>query len=309
LAEPLITIGITCYSEGEWLRECWESVLAQDDDRWETVIVMDGGANEETRRVFASLSHPRLRKIALEKNVGCHCAHNVAFEHTRTPYHFYVDADDRLLPSSVALVLDAFAQHPESYCVHGDYILFGGDSGRTSVTMGSCAYRTDVWAKVGGFAPELTVNKGDLDFHIAALEAGFPKYHFDGPFYAIRIHPDRISKAHAGTSWREHEDIVRRHPGYFGDRERRRHFLSEGYERGFAHYCSVGDFRSAARLYRRARSRGIILCEPVRAVEIMSPGLCRPVVRQVRFRWNGLVRRLSPTNPVTNASGDARCLG
>jgi len=26
--------GITCYREGDLLRECWESVPAQTDDRW-----------------------------------------------------------------------------------------------------------------------------------------------------------------------------------------------------------------------------------------------------------------------------------
>lgn len=31
----LITIGITCYREGDWLRECCESILAQDYDRWQ----------------------------------------------------------------------------------------------------------------------------------------------------------------------------------------------------------------------------------------------------------------------------------
>jgi hypothetical protein len=40
MPEPLITIGITCYKEGDWLRECWESVLAQTDDRWEAVLVI-----------------------------------------------------------------------------------------------------------------------------------------------------------------------------------------------------------------------------------------------------------------------------
>ncbi len=34
MPDTLITIGITCYREGDLLRECWESVLAQTDDRW-----------------------------------------------------------------------------------------------------------------------------------------------------------------------------------------------------------------------------------------------------------------------------------
>jgi len=43
--EPLTTIGTTCYRAGDWLRECWQSVLRQDGDRWEAAPVMDGGVD------------------------------------------------------------------------------------------------------------------------------------------------------------------------------------------------------------------------------------------------------------------------
>ena len=62
MSDALITIGITCFREGEWLRECWESVLTQTDDRWQAVIVMDGGADDKTKEVFESLEHPKLKK-------------------------------------------------------------------------------------------------------------------------------------------------------------------------------------------------------------------------------------------------------
>ena len=39
MPDILITIGITCYREGDLLRECWESVLAQTDDRWVAMFV------------------------------------------------------------------------------------------------------------------------------------------------------------------------------------------------------------------------------------------------------------------------------
>lgn len=292
MTKPLVTIGITCYSEGEWLRDCWEGVLAQNDGRWEAVIVMDGGANEETQKVFVSLSHPKLRKVALDRNVGCHNVHNIAFEQTVTPYHFYVDGDDKLLPSSVGLVLDGFTRRPDSYCVYGKYLYFGEKTGTTSVLMGACAYRKDVWAALGGFDAELTVNKGDLDFHISAQEAGFSPYYIGNPFYAIRVHSASISEKRHGTSWREHEVIVKRHPAYFADRERKLHFLYQGYKRAFEYYCSISDFRSAVRIYRHSRSRGIVICDPMRLLEIKSPSPLRFLVRQFRFKCNGFISRI-----------------
>src|SRR5262245_6352292 len=129
MAEPLITVGITGHHEGEWLRECWASVLAQTDDRWRAVLVLDGGADPATRAVHDALGHPRLAKHALAENAGPYPTRNRAFAETTTPYHFYLDGDDQLLPDSVAIVLAEFAADPEAAFVYGDYELFGGRTG------------------------------------------------------------------------------------------------------------------------------------------------------------------------------------
>jgi glycosyltransferase involved in cell wall biosynthesis len=122
---PLITVGITCFGEDDWLMECWESLLAQTDDRWVAVLVMDGGASARTREIFEQLDHPKLRKFKMPENVGPYPTRNKALEVTQTPYHFYLDGDDQLMPSSIALVLATFEKHPEAAFVYGDYQCFG----------------------------------------------------------------------------------------------------------------------------------------------------------------------------------------
>ena len=62
-----ITIGITCYNEGDWLLECWNSVLSQADERWEAVLIMDGTTHERTQQIFSQLEHPRLVSIACRR--------------------------------------------------------------------------------------------------------------------------------------------------------------------------------------------------------------------------------------------------
>jgi len=49
VSHTLITIGITCYREGDLLRECWESVLAQTDDRWVAVLELNAQRRNPTR--------------------------------------------------------------------------------------------------------------------------------------------------------------------------------------------------------------------------------------------------------------------
>jgi glycosyltransferase involved in cell wall biosynthesis len=257
---PLITIGITCYREGAWLRECWESVAAQTDRRWEAVVVLDGGHDLQTRAVFDELQHPRLRKEVMPANGGPYPTRNRAFELTRTPFHFYVDGDDRLPPDSVATVLKTFLDNPQSDMVYGDYLLFDGrnelqsfptkvlasDFAKAQPTPGPAAYTRRLWEKLGGFAQELARGNGDYDFLIGAFEAGCVGVHCGGVFYHYRANnPGRVSSSYDRRYHETYEVIVRRHPKFFSDPHIRRRFLANGYRRAALANLAAGDRRVA----------------------------------------------------------------
>ena len=244
ISEPLITIGITCFNEGDWLLECWQSVLEQTDDRWEAVLVMDGGASDRTRDIFESLEHYRLRKHLMPTNIGPYPVRNKAFELTRTPYHFYLDGDDQLLPNSVELVLNAFMEHPNVGIVYGDYVFFGSHSGKSNsqrvITAesflksqpipGGCAYKKEVWEKLGGFATELARGNADYDFHIGAFEQNVLSYHLGDVFYKNRIGLNkRVSYSYKLRYYKSARIIVNRHKSFFSLRQRCK-FMAQAYQ-------------------------------------------------------------------------------
>ena len=242
----LITIGITCFNEGDWLLECWESVLAQTDDRWVAVLVMDGEASVNTREIFERLDHHRLRKFALSEHVGPYPTRNKAFELTRTRYHFYLDGDDQLMPNAVQLVLKTFDENPDAAFVYGNYQCFGSNNDvwryRTVVTAqdfvegqptpGPCAYKVQTWKHLKGFAKELAWGNADYDFLLGAFEANLPGYHCGETFYRYRVgHSQKISDSYNRRYHETHEIMVRRHPSVFSDWQRRNRFLALGYRR------------------------------------------------------------------------------
>lgn len=262
MPEAMITIGITCYREGPWLQECWESVLAQTDDRWTAVMVMDGGNDARTREVFAGLDHPKLRKHAMPENMGPYPTRNKAFELTDTPYHFYLDGDDQLLPESVRLVLRAFEQHPSAGIVYGDYQTFGtehrvvrfprevhaDDFTERQPTPAGGAYKRETWERLGGFSLELARGNGDYDFLIGAMEQGIGFCHCGDVFYRYR--GGNNGKVSASYRCHYHETLeimVRRHPKFFEGR-RRRAFLACGYQRSAAANLGAGDRDAACSL-------------------------------------------------------------
>jgi glycosyltransferase involved in cell wall biosynthesis len=269
--DALITVGITCYSEGDWLLECWASVLAQTDDRWVAVLVMDGTTHQRTQQVFDQLHHPKLRKFAMPNNVGPYPSRNMAFELSETPYHFYLDGDDQLLPNSIALVLDTFKRHPDAAFVYGDYECFGNSSEiwrhptvvrpedlvENQPTPGACAYKRQTWEELGGFAIELARGNADYDFCIGAFEAGLKGYHCGRTFYRYRIgHANKISNSYRCRDHETHEIMVHRHPKFFSDTARRIRFLGLGYRKAALANRVAGNRKEAARLAWRAFRHG-----------------------------------------------------
>jgi len=272
LNTPLITIGITCHSEGDWLRECWESVLVQTDDRWEAVLVMDGTSHERTREVFSQLQHPKLRKCAMPSNMGPYPTRNKAFEMTNTPYHFYLDGDDQLPADAVSKILKTFEESPEAGFAYGDIQYFGAvDSVRQCPAEysandfvegwhppGSCAYRKSLWEMLGGFTDKLARGSADYDFHIGALEAGIRGRHCGGVYYRCRKGHTSVSKSHGPNRHEKHEIMVRRHPVFFSDPRRRRRFLALGYKRAAYANHVAGHLRKASQLSRLALKHGLV---------------------------------------------------
>lgn len=265
MTEPLITIGITCYREGEWLRECWESVLAQSDDRWQAVIVMDGGADDATVKVFESLEHPKLQKFRFEENQGPYICRNKAFELTETPYHFYLDADDQLTPKAIAAVLEVFEFEPDAGYVSlnwrnldtGEVCKIFRDEGNIMALVsgnnytGGGAYSVKAWKAVGGFCVDPLLARGlsDYDFHLSLAENDIPRIHSGRPFYRYRyVGDNKVSSRYAGDFYKKIEFIAERHPVLFQNTALRNRLLSRGYVHSAEYFANTGDRKEAKRL-------------------------------------------------------------
>jgi glycosyltransferase involved in cell wall biosynthesis len=298
MSEPLITIGITCFNEGDLLAECWQSVLVQTDPRWTAVMVLDGGGGTETREVFQRLEHPRLRKFALDENLGPYGARNRAFEFTQTPLHFYLDGDDLLVPETVERVLQTFRRHPEADFVYGDLELFGerhgcwrypqdpssDDFAERQPTPGAAAYTKRMWQELGGFARELSHGNGDYDFLIGGAAARMKGRHCGSVYYRYRTgNPGKVSQSYLLRYHETHEIMVNRHPGFFTSDARRNRFLACGYRRAARANRAAGDARAAAGLARRAMSRGMwTSTEMLRMALLDWPLIGRAILRDSR---------------------------
>ena len=105
---PLISAMIGAYNAAPYLGEAIESVLAQDYEPIELIIVDDGSTDgtADVARSFARV------KLIQQENGGNGAARNRAVENATGELYAFLDADDRFTPGKLSLQKAALDADP-----------------------------------------------------------------------------------------------------------------------------------------------------------------------------------------------------
>ncbi len=113
---PKRSVGIIvpCFRHGIFLDECIESIKAQTMAPARVVVVDDGSDDPETIAALDALDDdPTIDVLRQGENRGPSAARNRALEVLDTSYVLPIDADDRLLPEAVELMVSQLEAAPE----------------------------------------------------------------------------------------------------------------------------------------------------------------------------------------------------
>ena len=91
------SVVLPVYNKAPWLQECLDSVFTQTFTDFE-VIAVDDASTDDGLALLRSVDDPRLRIIALERNVGPGGAAQRGMDAAQGEYILRVDADDIMLP-------------------------------------------------------------------------------------------------------------------------------------------------------------------------------------------------------------------
>src|SRR5258708_10983112 len=94
---PDISVVRATYDRRHSLPRAIASVLAQDDVRFE-LIVVDDASRDGTADYLATLCDPRVRTIAAERNGGPRAARDPGLKAARARTVAFLDSDDAFLP-------------------------------------------------------------------------------------------------------------------------------------------------------------------------------------------------------------------
>jgi glycosyltransferase involved in cell wall biosynthesis len=111
LDQPLVSILITSYNYGLYLKEAINSALNQTYPNTE-VIVVDDGSTDNSREIIESYKN---KIISIYKeNGGQASAFNAGFAVSQGKIICFLDADDVWLPQKVEKVVEAFNTYPDA---------------------------------------------------------------------------------------------------------------------------------------------------------------------------------------------------
>jgi glycosyltransferase involved in cell wall biosynthesis len=187
---PLVSIVTPSYNQAAFLEETIRSVLDQEYEPLEYVVVDDGSTDGSLG--IAERYADRL-KLICEENRGQPAALNHGFTHTRGELMGYLNSDDTLLPGAIEAMVDELEREPKALLVYGDAHYTDERSERTGylkagefdvaemqrscdnhVVQPSTLWRREAWESFGPF---------DEDAY----------YFFDFEFFA-RVPPDRVRR-------------------------------------------------------------------------------------------------------------------
>lgn len=110
--EFLFSVVVPVYNVEEYVAQCLDSVLAQDRDDFEVVIVDDGSTDGSGPicDTYAS-RHPGRVKVIHQPNRGPLLARRRGYESSSGRYLLTIDSDDMLMAGALDVVADAVKSH------------------------------------------------------------------------------------------------------------------------------------------------------------------------------------------------------
>lgn len=186
---PAVSVVVTLFNYAHLVGETLASILASEDISYE-VIVIDDHSSDDSRRVavemLAQHDHVPSLVIGREVNGGLCAARNLGFSRARADRVMVVDADNLLLPHSLATLSSALDDHPDAAGAYGILEDFGAVPGIRSAQGwhvpwlcernyidAQAMLRRSAWERTGGYREAEAWAYGwedwELWLHLASL--------------------------------------------------------------------------------------------------------------------------------------------
>ncbi len=222
----MVSVIVTCYNYGQYLRECLASVESQTYDHVQ-VIIVDDGSTDNTSEIAQSfiddkpnwsyVHQPNSGQPAFPRNKG--------IESSQGELIVCIDADDIMTPTFVEECVQKFRMVPQASIVYTGVTCFGESNQQWNAPPPSyqtliqrnfitcCSmYRREVWDDVGGYSTNVR-GVEDYEFWIKAHGLGFQSINIPRQLWKYRVKSNGIFLADVAPNFEaKYRQIILNNP-------------------------------------------------------------------------------------------------
>ena len=224
---PLVSIVTPSYNQAAYLEETISSVLDQDYQNLEYIIV-DGGSNDGSLEVIEKYAN-ELAWWVSESDRGQTDAINKGFSRAKGEILAWINSDDTYLLGAISEAAEFLESHPDIGLVYGDANLVdeGGDvigrfparqtdnrrlmRGFVHIPQQASFFRADIWRLVGPLDPSFYFAM-DYDLWVRISQQS-PIEYYPRLWANFRLHGDAKSIEADDRCWPEMVRVHRREGG------------------------------------------------------------------------------------------------
>jgi glycosyltransferase involved in cell wall biosynthesis len=209
-----ISIITPNYNYGEYIQKTINSVLNQEYDNWEHIIVDDGSTDDSVKRVveYQKLNKDRIILITQE-NRGQTAALNVALSKVTGDIICWINSDDTFCPGAFIKVISTFNQNPSADAIFGDINII--DNNGNVVRKNRYLPFKYLSAVFNGFGKEIPSNGIFWKKHLTLKAGQFDEsfiYSMDAEYWSrllINANVTKVKFCFANFRWHQSSKTIR----------------------------------------------------------------------------------------------------
>ncbi|KEY18519.1 glycosyltransferase [Kaistella antarctica] len=108
IKSPLVSIVVPCYNVEKYIEACINSVLVQDYENWECILINDG-SKDNTLEIIKSFESKEIRiSVFTQENLGLSATRNKGIDNANGEFLFFLDSDDILSNDAISNLVSCF---------------------------------------------------------------------------------------------------------------------------------------------------------------------------------------------------------
>ena len=204
---PKVSVYITAYNYGKYLKKSIDSVIDQTLTNWELIIINDG-STDETEKILQDYENDEKIIIINQENKGLNVSNNIALRLAKGPYIMRLDADDYLAENALHELISYLDSNLDKDLVYPNYFEVDDQDNILSEVIlrpvdelnlldmpahGACTmFRTKVLKMLGGYIEDYSCQDG-YELWLRFIQNHTPG-NVESKLFYYRQHPNSLSK-------------------------------------------------------------------------------------------------------------------